>query len=98
METDRFANLFFYESHGLARCNATGEIRHVSRVVTPRLLNDHRIAHQRCSFRPDCFKILFSVPGARSSDGLPATVTRPGRTGCLYCRWLPRVATKNHPS
>ena len=35
METDRFANLFFYESHGLARCNATGEIRHVSRVITP---------------------------------------------------------------
>jgi hypothetical protein len=35
------------------------------------------------------------VPGAKSSLGLPATVTRPGSLGCLNWRWLPRVdATK----
>ena len=41
--------------------------------------------------------MLFNVPGATSSLGLPGTVTRPGFTGCLYCRWLPRVATRNQP-
>ena len=38
-------------------------------------------------------KSLGHVPGVRSSLGLPATVTRPGRSGCLNCLWLPRVAT-----
>jgi hypothetical protein len=38
-------------------------------------------------------KGLAHVPGVRSSLGLPATVTRPGRCGCLNCLWLPRVAT-----
>lgn len=42
--------------------------------------------------------MLLSVPGAKSSLGFPATVTRPGLDGCLNWRWLPRVATKNHPS
>src|SRR5216684_6028171 len=36
--------------------------------------------------------------GARSSLGFPATVTRPGLFGCLNWRWLPRVATRYHPS
>ncbi len=30
---------------------------------------------------------------AAIAEGLPATVTRPGLVRCLYCRWLPRVAT-----
>src|SRR5580700_6974017 len=42
--------------------------------------------------------MLFRVPGAKSSDGLPATVTRPDFSGCLNCRWLPRVATRYQPS
>lgn len=42
--------------------------------------------------------ILIKVPGAKSSLGLPATVTRPFFDGCLNCRWLPRVATRNHLS
>ena len=42
--------------------------------------------------------MLLSVPGAKSCDGLPAMVTRPGFLGCLYCRWLPRVATCSQPS
>ena len=49
-------------------------------------------------FSSDCLKILFNVPGARSSLGFPATVTRPGFEGCLNCLWLPRVATRVHPS
>jgi hypothetical protein len=30
--------------------------------------------------------------------GLPATVTSPGFTGCLYCRWLPLVRARRQPS
>jgi hypothetical protein len=33
--------------------------------------------HNCYYFRPACFKILFSVPLAKSSDGLPAMVTNP---------------------
>lgn len=29
-------------------------------------------------FKPDCLRMLFNVPGAKSSLGLPGTVTRPG--------------------
>ena len=42
--------------------------------------------------------MLFSVPGARSSPGRPATVTSPGFTGCLNCWWLPRVRARYQPS
>jgi hypothetical protein len=44
-----------------------------------------------------CFKMLLNVPGARSSPGCPAIVTRPGFLGCLYCLWLPYVTTRNQP-
>ncbi|MCF3578492.1 hypothetical protein L2E80_25250, partial [Planktothrix agardhii 1812] len=37
-------------------------------------------------------------PGAKSSDGLPGTVTRPDFTGCLNCRWLHLVLAKYQPS
>ncbi len=30
--------------------------------------------------------MLFSVPDAKSSEGFPATVTRPTFVGCLNCR------------
>jgi hypothetical protein len=43
-------------------------------------------------------RILFNVPGAKSSLGLPATVTRPGLLGCLNWRWLPRVDAGYQPS
>ena len=42
--------------------------------------------------------MLFHVPGDKSSDGFPAIVTLPGLPGCLYWRWLPRVATNTQPS
>jgi hypothetical protein len=34
-------------------------------------------------FKPDCFRILLSVPDAKSSLALPATVTRPRFVGCF---------------
>src|SRR3972149_11623251 len=48
--------------------------------------------------KPACLSTLLSVPGARSSPGWPAIVTRPGFRPCLNWRWLPLVATKNQPS
>ena len=42
--------------------------------------------------------MLFNVPGARSSPLWPPIVTLPGLAGCLYCRWLPFVATRYQPS
>ncbi len=57
-----------------------------------------RSAFQPHFFRPDCFRIVFGVAGAKSSPGLPGTVTRPGFEECLNWRWLPRVATRNHRS
>src|SRR5712692_3879157 len=86
MEADRLANFVLYRRNCVAGCDATGQIRYIRRIIAVGFLDDDRVAHQCWSFRPDCFKILFSVPEARSSEGLPATVTRPGRTGCLYCR------------
>ena len=38
------------------------------------------------------------MPGAKSSEGLPATVTRPDLLGCRSCRWLPRRVTSVQPS
>jgi hypothetical protein len=42
--------------------------------------------------------MLFNVPGATSSPGFPATVTRPGFVACLNCRCEPRCRTTDHPS
>jgi hypothetical protein len=42
--------------------------------------------------------MLRSAPGGNSALGLPAIVTRPGFSGCLYCRWLPAVVTRYQPS
>jgi hypothetical protein len=59
----------------------------------------HGPGGQRPSFvNPACLRMLPSVPGATSSLGLPATVTRPGLVGCRYWRWLPRWATWRQPS
>ena len=48
----------------------------------------------RSLFPIGLLKTLFSVPGGKSSLGLPETVTRPGLIVCLNCRWLPLVATR----
>lgn len=53
-----------------------------------------RISHY---FKPACFKILFTVPLGKSFSGC-GMVTRPFFSGCLYCRWLPRVATWYQPA
>src|SRR5207244_10137422 len=57
------------------RRNASGKVGRVRRVTGRSLLNHDQVLH---GFSPACFKTLFSVPGARSSPGFPATVTSPG--------------------
>src|SRR5215471_3856740 len=92
METDSLADLRFNFLDSFACRDAARQIRHISRIIAFGLFNHNRVAHQRCSFSPACFK------SAKSSDGLPAIVTRPGLLECLNWRWLPRVATKYQPS
>src|SRR5579859_1406395 len=98
MEADGFAELVLDVLYRRPCGDASGQVRYVAGVVSGRFLDDNRIAHQCFSLRPACFRTLLSVPGARSSDGFPATVTRPDFVGCLNWRWLPRVATRYQPS
>src|SRR5688572_8547588 len=81
-----------------AGSDAPRQIGRVRREIGSDLLDDDQEAAHQGSFSWAWSRILFSVPGARSSLGCPATVTRPGFVGCLNCMWLPRVATSNHPS
>ena len=78
------ANCLLRGDKCIASSNASGQIRHVRGVVPASIFYHYRVAHERVSyfFSPDCLRILFNVPGAKSSLGLPATVTRPGLLGC----------------
>src|SRR5262245_56478575 len=67
---------------GFAGCDAARQVWHISRIVGSRHLDYDRVSHHDfVSFSPACFNMLLSVPGAKSSDGLPAMVTRPGLVG-----------------
>jgi hypothetical protein len=46
--------------------------------------------------KPACFRMLFRVPGASSSFGLPGTVARPGFTGCL--NWMTSAGGDQQPA
>ena len=52
----------------------------------------------RLSFSWACFSMLFNVPVAKSSLLCPAIVKLPFLVWCLYCLWLPFVATRYQPS
>src|SRR5437867_13051752 len=79
----------------LARGDAAGEIGRIGGIAVRGFFNDDQVpAH----FNPACLRILFCVPGARSSLGFTAIVTTPFFLPCVYCRWLPRVRSRYHPS
>ncbi len=79
--------------------DASGKVRNIGRVIRSGVFDNDRVAHGSPHFpSPACFRMLFSVPGANSSLGLPGTVTRPGLIGCLNWRWLPFIATSAQPS
>jgi hypothetical protein len=75
--------------------DATGKIWGICREASPRPFDDNQVFH---GFNPACLRTLFNVPGATSSPGFPATVTRPGFVACLNCRCEPRCRTTDHPS
>ena len=79
----------------VARCDTTRNVRRVCREAGLRLLDDDQILH---GFNPACLRMLFNVPGATSSPGLPATVTSPRLFVCLNCRCDPRCRTTDQPS
>ncbi len=58
-----------------AGCDAALNVRRVGRKADWSLLYNNKDLHH---LRPACLSMLFKVPGARSSLGLPATVTNPG--------------------
>ena len=80
--------------------DASRKVRHMRRPAASARVQDDRVGqsgvpHSRI---PDCLTMFRRVPGARSSLGFPATVTRPGRNGCFSWRWLPRTATSRQPA
>jgi len=90
-QSDIFAQPVKVKFYGLANClfrarkcvagsNASRQIWHIRGIVSAGIFDDYRVAHKEVPyfFNPDCLRILFNVPGAKSSLGLPATVTRPG--------------------
>ena len=69
----------------------------IPRVVSRASLNNDFVLHCYVS-KPACLRMDAQVFGFSSSLIFPGIVTRPGRCGCLYCRWLPRVPTCSHPA
>jgi len=95
MKRDRLFHLSLDFVARVARCDATRNVRRVCREAGLGLLNDDQVLH---GFKPACLRMLFNVPGAASSPGLPATVTSPGLVVCLNCRCDPRCRTTDQPS
>ena len=83
VECDGFSHVPFDFLFCGASRNAPFEIWGIGRIACACLFNHDKILH---GFNPACFKILFKVPGAKLSFGLPATVTNPFFVGCL--NWL----------
>ena len=86
MEGDGLSYFSLHIRGGGARGHAAWEVRHVGGIVALGFLDDHGVPHGGPHFMPACFRMLFKVPGAKSSLGLPGMVTRPGLLGCLNCR------------
>ena len=79
-----FTNLRLNLLNSEACSDASREVGYVCRVVALGFFDDYCVLHLEPRYlRPACFRILLCVPGARSSLGLPGTVTRPGLDGCL---------------
>src|SRR5262245_20184878 len=99
MKQDRLLDFALSFLDRRPRGYASRKIRHVSGVVPVSFFDNYRVSHS-IAYRlsPACLRILFNVPGGKSSLGFPATVTRPVLLGCLNWRWLPRVATWIQPS
>jgi len=100
MQLYRLSNLLFGLFSSLPGRDAAWKVGNISRIVALCLFDDNGVTDAVFLhfFRPACLRMLFKVPGARSSFGLPATVTRPTFFECLNWRWLPSVTTRHQPS
>src|SRR5881394_1193590 len=79
MELNRLADGLLGRFHARSGRDTAGKIRHVCGKITARVLDHGRVAHEvHLCLRPACLRILFGVPGAKSSLSLPGSVTRPG--------------------
>src|SRR5262252_7069831 len=85
---------------GVCQCDTARQIRAPCAVsaVAGSFYHDRVAGHGVLRSSPACLRMLRSVPGGNSAVGLPAIVTRPGLSGCLYCRWLPTVVIRYQPS
>ena len=101
VEGDGVAHLGFDVLARGAGGDAARQVGRVGGVVGAVAALDHDqvspLGH-RSSFNPACLTMLAQVLGCKVSDGLPAIVTRPGRSGCRYWRWLPRVRASSQPA
>src|SRR5215204_5339435 len=101
VEGDRVVHLALDVLTGRAGGHAAGEIGRVRRESGVGAAFDHdqvlAFGHWSSS-SPACLMMLAQVFGCKESDGLPAIVTSPGRSGCRYWRWLPRVRASSQPS
>jgi hypothetical protein len=95
MKRNCVLHLSLYFVAGTPGGDATRKVRRVCGEASFGLLDDNQILH---GFNPACLRMLFNVPGATSSPGLPATVTSPGLVACLNCRCDPRCRTTDQPS
>ena len=71
VKLDRFANQALNLFEGIADRNATRQVRYISTEALLTHFNHNRIFHHRHHFKPACFRMLFSVPGGTSTEGLP---------------------------
>src|SRR5829696_8702748 len=102
VERDRLAHLALALLQRRARRDTAGKVGRVRRVVGVITALDHDqiapLGHRSCSGSPACLTMLAQVFGCSVSDGLPAIMTSPGRSACLYCRCLPRVRASSQPA
>jgi len=53
--------------NGSTSCDATGKVRHIGGEIIPCIFNDDGVSHNGLLLEAGLFRMLFRVPGARSS-------------------------------
>ena len=83
VENDGLMDKLEYFIAGLSNRHAAGKIGDVGAETVRTLLYNNHVTHRSTYLKPACFRIALSVPDGMSTLGFPATVTRPGLSGCL---------------
>ncbi len=80
MKLQCLLHIFFNFLSCFSRCDTPIDVRRIGRISRFSFFNDNQIFH---FLKRACLKMLFCVPGAKSSFGFPDTVTKPYLRGCL---------------